>query len=61
MSYYSAPVNPSTPFEQLHGQDLPKNMHIQMEYVRFHPGTTYCDIFIISSRAGVTAPTTRIR
>ncbi|XP_043200084.1 39S ribosomal protein L50, mitochondrial-like [Amphibalanus amphitrite] len=39
ISYYSEPVTTSTPLEQLSEQELPKNIHVQLEYLRFHPET----------------------
>ncbi|XP_037076537.1 39S ribosomal protein L50, mitochondrial-like [Pollicipes pollicipes] len=39
MRYYATPVRTSTPLEQMKEQDLPKNLHIQLDYVRFHPET----------------------
>ncbi|XP_049867590.1 39S ribosomal protein L50, mitochondrial [Pectinophora gossypiella] len=37
--FYSTPVDTTTPFDQLKKMDLPKNLHIQKDYVRFHPDT----------------------
>lgn len=36
-NFYKTPVDNHTPFEALKKMDLPKNMHIQKDYVRFHP------------------------
>lgn len=41
--FYMTPVDVRTPYDKLKTMDLPKNMHVQFEYHRFHPGT-----FIIS-------------
>lgn len=32
------PVDVLTPFDTLKKMDLPKNLHVQEDYVRFHPG-----------------------
>ncbi|KAJ0180780.1 hypothetical protein K1T71_004184 [Dendrolimus kikuchii] len=37
MSFYNTPVDTRTPFEALKKMDLPKNLHIQKDYARFHP------------------------
>ncbi|RLU21410.1 hypothetical protein DMN91_005783 [Ooceraea biroi] len=37
--FYSTPVDSTTPYEAFHRLDLPKNLHIQQEYHRFHPDT----------------------
>lgn len=39
ISFYTAPVNTSTPLENLREQELPSNLHILMENERFHPET----------------------
>jgi len=36
--FYSTPVDSTTPYEALRKIDLPKNLHIQQDYHRFHPG-----------------------
>ncbi|XP_045532565.1 39S ribosomal protein L50, mitochondrial [Pieris brassicae] len=35
--FYETPVNVLTPFDALKKMDLPKNLHVQEDYVRFHP------------------------
>ncbi|XP_077291574.1 mitochondrial ribosomal protein L50 [Arctopsyche grandis] len=35
--FYHIPVDTTTPFEAFKTMDLPKNLHIQYEYLRFHP------------------------
>ncbi|XP_026758063.1 39S ribosomal protein L50, mitochondrial [Galleria mellonella] len=35
--FYKTPVETKTPFDVLVKMDLPKNLHIQENYVRFHP------------------------
>ncbi|XP_014370943.2 39S ribosomal protein L50, mitochondrial [Papilio machaon] len=35
--FYETPVEVLTPFDALKKMDLPKNLHIQEDYVRFHP------------------------
>ncbi|XP_050345473.1 39S ribosomal protein L50, mitochondrial [Nymphalis io] len=35
--FYETPVDTSTPFDSLKKMELPKNMHVQENYVRFHP------------------------
>ncbi|KMQ96990.1 39s ribosomal protein mitochondrial [Lasius niger] len=37
--FYTTPVDVTTPYEALGRIDLPKNLHIQQEYHRFHPDT----------------------
>ncbi|XP_036142999.1 39S ribosomal protein L50, mitochondrial isoform X2 [Monomorium pharaonis] len=37
--FYSTPVDSTTPYEALGRIDLPKNLHIQQNYHRFHPDT----------------------
>lgn len=36
--FYMTPVDVRTPYDKLKNMDLPKNMHVQFEYLRFHPG-----------------------
>lgn len=38
--FYSTSVDSTTPYEALSKIDLPKNLHIQQDYHRFHPGET---------------------
>ncbi|CAH2073087.1 unnamed protein product, partial [Iphiclides podalirius] len=35
--FYETPVNVLTPFDALKKMELPKNLHVQEDYVRFHP------------------------
>ncbi|XP_075992872.1 mitochondrial ribosomal protein L50 [Anticarsia gemmatalis] len=35
--FYNTPVDKATPFEVLQRMELPKNLHVQSDYVRFHP------------------------
>ncbi|CAK1545072.1 unnamed protein product [Leptosia nina] len=37
LSFYETPINVLTPFDALKKMDLPKNLHVQEDYVRFHP------------------------
>ncbi|XP_028041452.1 39S ribosomal protein L50, mitochondrial [Bombyx mandarina] len=37
--FYKTPVYTTTPFDALKLMDLPKNLHVQKDYVRFHPDT----------------------
>ncbi|XP_050446163.1 39S ribosomal protein L50, mitochondrial [Cataglyphis hispanica] len=37
--FYTTPVDIKTPYEALGRIDLPKNLHVQQEYHRFHPDT----------------------
>ncbi|XP_029159078.1 39S ribosomal protein L50, mitochondrial [Nylanderia fulva] len=37
--FYTTPVDVKTPYEALSRIELPKNLHIQQEYHRFHPDT----------------------
>ncbi|XP_001850009.2 uncharacterized protein LOC6040644 [Culex quinquefasciatus] len=39
LAFYQTPVSTITPLESLKSVDLPENLHIQHEYVRFHPET----------------------
>ncbi|KOB78972.1 Uncharacterized protein OBRU01_01431 [Operophtera brumata] len=36
-SFYMTPVDTKTPFDALTKMELPKNLHVQENYVRFHP------------------------
>lgn len=37
--FYETPVDTKTPLEALERLDLPKNLHVRQEYIRFHPDT----------------------
>ncbi|XP_031828888.1 mitochondrial ribosomal protein L50 [Nomia melanderi] len=37
--FYQSPVNSRVPLEMMKNMDLPKNLQINQEYVRFHPDT----------------------
>ncbi|KAL4707409.1 hypothetical protein ACJJTC_008594 [Scirpophaga incertulas] len=37
VEFYKTPVDTTTPFDSLLKMDLPKNLHIQENYIRFHP------------------------
>ncbi|XP_034188971.2 mitochondrial ribosomal protein L50 [Osmia lignaria lignaria] len=37
--YYQTPVGNATPWEVMRKMDLPPNLHINYDYVRFHPDT----------------------
>ncbi|XP_045478355.1 39S ribosomal protein L50, mitochondrial [Harmonia axyridis] len=37
--FYRTPVDTSTPYDKLKNMELPENLHIQNDYVRFHPET----------------------
>ncbi|KAK9710574.1 Ribosomal subunit 39S [Popillia japonica] len=37
--FYETPVSATVPLDKLRTMDLPKNLHIQYEYHRFHPDT----------------------
>ncbi|KRT79058.1 hypothetical protein AMK59_8730, partial [Oryctes borbonicus] len=37
--FYATPVNTTMPLDKLRNMKLPKNLHIQYEYHRFHPDT----------------------
>ncbi|XP_044759817.1 39S ribosomal protein L50, mitochondrial [Coccinella septempunctata] len=36
-NFYNTPVDTSTPYDKLRNMDLPENLHVQYDYVRFHP------------------------
>lgn len=38
-AFYQTSVDTITPLENLRNLDLPKNLHVQYEYHRFHPDT----------------------
>lgn len=40
LKFYKTPVNITIPLDMMKNVDLPKNLHIQYEYHRFHPGMT---------------------
>lgn len=46
-SFYMTPVDTNTPFDALTKMELPKNMHVQENYVRFHPGNKTSIFFYI--------------
>ena len=37
--FYSTRVKTTTPYDDLKNADLPPNLHVQQDYVRFHPDT----------------------
>lgn len=37
--YYETPVSNVTPLDAMRSMDLPKNLHINYDYTRFHPDT----------------------
>ncbi|XP_045490872.1 39S ribosomal protein L50, mitochondrial [Colias croceus] len=37
LDFYETPVDVCTPFDALKKMELPKNLHVQGDYVRFHP------------------------
>lgn len=37
-NFYLTPVSTTTPLEKLRTMDLPENLHVQYEPIRFHPG-----------------------
>ncbi|XP_054732400.1 39S ribosomal protein L50, mitochondrial isoform X1 [Anastrepha obliqua] len=39
IQFYETPVNTTIPYDALKNADLPENLHIQYEYLRFHPDT----------------------
>ncbi|XP_018318979.1 39S ribosomal protein L50, mitochondrial [Agrilus planipennis] len=39
VKFYSTPLNKVTPLDTLKNIELPKNLHVQYEYHRFHPET----------------------
>ncbi|XP_043799806.1 39S ribosomal protein L50, mitochondrial [Apis laboriosa] len=38
-NYYKTPIGNVTPLDAMRSMDLPKNLHINYEYIRFHPDT----------------------
>lgn len=36
--FYEMPVSTITPLDKLKNMELPKNLHVQYDYIRFHPG-----------------------
>lgn len=45
--FYQTPLDNTTPYEALRKIDLPKNLHIQQNYHRFHPGEYSLIIYVI--------------
>lgn len=45
--FYTTSVDTTTPYEALRKLDLPKNLHIQQDYHRFHPGEASFKIYRI--------------
>ncbi len=39
VQFYNTEVNTTLPLDALQSMDLPSNLHIQTEYLRFHPET----------------------
>lgn len=39
LDFYTTPVSTTTPFDELKTKELPPNLHIQYDYVRFNPET----------------------
>ncbi|XP_076030579.1 mitochondrial ribosomal protein L50 [Oratosquilla oratoria] len=39
LTFYMTPVETTVPLDMMKSIDLPKNLHIQYDYVRFHPET----------------------
>lgn len=39
--FYETPIETTTPLDKLQTMDLPENIHVQYEYVRFHPGIVW--------------------
>lgn len=40
--FYQIPVGNKTPLDIMRNIELPKNLHINYEYIRFHPGKLFC-------------------
>lgn len=45
--YYTKHVSNITPFDAMHSMELPKNLHVNYDYVRFHPGKCPIKHFLI--------------
>jgi len=39
LNFYNTTVTTTTPYEELRTKQLPPNLHVQYDYVRFHPDT----------------------
>lgn len=37
-NFYLTPISTTTPLEKLRTIELPENLHVQYEPIRFHPG-----------------------
>lgn len=48
IEFYKTPVDTTTPLDALKKMDLPKNLHVQQDYVRFHPGMFHLCVVNIS-------------
>lgn len=48
MKYYITPVDTITPLDQMRNVELPKNVHVQFDYVRFHPGSAISFVFCLT-------------
>lgn len=49
-NFYETPVETVTPLDKLQNMELPENIHVQYDYVRFHPGITWfylCQLLFI--------------
>lgn len=40
-TFYETPVNTTTPLDTMKKLDLPPNLHVQYEPIRFHPGKEF--------------------
>lgn len=46
--FYKTPVDVRVPYDKLKTMELPKNLHVQYEYHRFHPGNIFLLIIILT-------------
>lgn len=38
VNFYKTPIDIRTPLDKMRTMELPENLHVQFDYVRFHPG-----------------------
>lgn len=41
VTFYKTPIDSRTPLDKMRTMELPENLHVQFDYVRFHPGEIY--------------------
>lgn len=50
IKHYMTPIDTITPLDQMRNVELPKNVHVQFDYVRFHPGSYFICFCLTATR-----------